>query len=350
MLKILEEPFMDMVFYGNTVEQYLFALGILLITLVIIKIFKNYILGKIKKLAEKTDTLVDDVIVASIERIGLKFYFAVSLYIALRLLVLPVFIYDITYAMMVIIIVYYLVRVGIIWIEFFTKKIQDDEESDTHSIEIVGKIVKVILWIFAGVFLLQFLGYDVTTLIAGLGIGGIAIAFALQNVLGDVFASFTIYYDKPFKKGDYIVVGQDSGTVITTGLKSTRIQTLQGDELVISNKLLTEERIHNYKKMRERRINFKFGIEYGTPTKKMKKIEPIVKKIFEEIPEAKLHSIKFFTFGDFSLIYDVIYFVKNKDYLVYQTVQEKINYGIKEAFEKEEIKLALPAHILYIKK
>ena len=350
MLEILDEPIMDVIVYGNSIEQYLFALGILLLTVVVIKIFKMYILGRIKKLAEKTDTLVDDVIITSIERIGIKFYLAVALYIALRLLVLPVFVYDVTYAMMVMIIVYYLVRVGIIWIEFFTKRVQEDKESDPHSIEIVGKIVKVVLWVVAGVFILQFLGYDVTTLVAGLGIGGIAIAFALQNVLSDIFASFTIYYDKPFKKGDYIVIGQDSGTVITTGLKSTRIQTLQGDELVISNKLLTEERIHNYKKMRERRINFQFGIEYGTPTKKMKKIESIVQKIFEDIPEAKLHSIKFFKFGDFSLIYDVIYFVKNRDYLVYQTVQEKINFGIKEAFEKEKINMAFPTHKLYIKK
>lgn len=350
MLEILDEPIMDVIVYGNSIEQYLFALGILLLTVVVIKIFKMYILGRIKKLAEKTDTLVDDVIITSIERIGIKFYLAVALYIALRLLVLPVFVYDVTYAMMVMIIVYYLVRVGIIWIEFFTKRVQEDKESDPHSIEIVGKIVKVVLWVVAGVFVLQFLGYDVTTLVAGLGIGGIAIAFALQNVLSDIFASFTIYYDKPFKKGDYIVIGQDSGTVITTGLKSTRIQTLQGDELVISNKLLTEERIHNYKKMRERRINFQFGIEYGTPTKKMKKIESIVQKIFEDIPEAKLHSIKFFKFGDFSLIYDVIYFVKNRDYLVYQTVQEKINFGIKEAFEKEKINMAFPTQTLYIKK
>jgi len=252
--------------------------------------------------------------------------------------------------MMVMIIVYYLVRVGIIWIEFFTKRVQEDKESDPHSIEIVGKIIKFVLWIIGFVFILQFLGYDVTTLVAGLGIGGIAIAFALQNVLSDIFASFTIYYDKPFKKGDYIVIGQDSGTVLATGLKSTRIQTLQGDELVISNKTLTEERIHNYKKMKERRINFQFRIEYGTPTKKMKKINEIVKKIFEEIPEVRLHSVRFFSFGDYSLIYHVIYYVKNREYLVYVEAQEKINFAIKEAFEKEGIGMALPTQTLYLKK
>lgn len=350
MLEFLNDPLFSTMLYENTIGKYLLALGILLITVLVMKLFKRYLLGRIKKIAEKTDTLIDDVIVASIERIGLKFYFSVALYIALRLLVLPVFVYDVTYAMMVMIITYYVVRVGIIWIEFFTKKMQEDEDRDPHSVEIIGKIVKVILWVFAGVFILQFLGYDVTTLVAGLGIGGIAIAFALQNVLSDIFASFTIYYDKPFKKGDYIVIGQDSGTVIATGLKSTRIQTLQGDELVISNKALTEERIHNYKKMKERRINFQFRIEYGTPTKKMKKINEIVKKIFEEIPEVRLHSVRFLSFGDYSLIYDVIYYVKNREYLVYVEAQEKINFAIKEAFEKEKISMAFPTQTLYLKK
>jgi len=350
MLEYLGTIDFNTIIYGNTIHQYVFALQILLATMIIIKIFKIYILSRLKALAQKTDTILDDVIITSIERIGVKFYFAVSLYIALRLLTLPVFIYDVTYAMMVMIVVYYVIRVAGIWIEFLTKKIQEDEDRDPHSVEIISKVAKVVIWVIGFVFILQFLGYDVTTLVAGLGIGGIAIAFALQNVLSDIFASFTIYYDKPFKKGDYIVIGQDSGTVLATGLKSTRIQTLQGDELVISNKLLTEERIHNYKKMVERRINFQFGIEYGTPTKKMRKIEPMVKKIFEDIPEARLDSIKFFKFGDFSLIYDVIYFVKNRDYLVYQTVQEKINFAIKEEFEKEKINMAFPTQTLFIKK
>ena len=350
MLEFLNDPLFSTMLYGNTIEKYLLALGILLITVLVMKLFKRYLLSKIKKIAEKTDTLIDDVIIESIERIGIKFYFAVALYVSLRILSLPLIVYDVTYAMIVMIITYYVIRVGIIWIEFFTKKVQEDKESNPHSIEIVGKIIKFVLWIIGFVFILQFLGYDVTTLVAGLGIGGIAIAFALQNVLSDIFASFTIYYDKPFKKGDYIVIGQDSGTVLATGLKSTRIQTLQGDELVISNKTLTEERIHNYKKMKERRINFQFRIEYGTPTKKMKKINNLIKEIFEGIPEVRLHSVRFFSFGDSSLIYDVIYYVKNREYLVYVEAQEKINFGIKEAFEKEKISMALPTQTLYIKK
>jgi small-conductance mechanosensitive channel len=350
MLEFLEDPLLDMALYGNTIEQYLLAITILVATIVFMKLFKMYVLVKLKKLAEKTDTLIDDVIVESIQRVGIKFYFAVALYISLRLLVLPVFIYDITYSVMIIILSYYLIRVAIIWVEFFTKKVEDDDAGDPHSFELIAKIIKIAIWLVGIVLVLQILGYNVTTLVAGLGIGGIAIAFALQNVLSDIFASFTIYYDKPFKKGDYIVIGQDSGTVLSTGLKSTRIKTLQGDELVISNKALTDERIHNYKKMEERRINFQFGIEYGTPSKKMKKINGIIEKIFENTPNVRIHSVRFLSFGDSSLIYNVIYHVTNRDYLVYIEAQEKINYAIKDAFEKEKISMAFPTRTLHIKK
>jgi small-conductance mechanosensitive channel len=350
MLEFLNEPIFNMVVYNNTVQQYLLALAILLSTVIVMKLFKIYILVRLKKITEKTETLIDDVLIESLERIGLKFYIAVALYISLRILVLPTIIYDMTYALMIIILSYYLVRVIIIWIEFFTKRMEEKDEGDPHSVSLIAKIIKVLVWVIGGVLVLQLLGYNVTTLMAGLGIGGIAVAFALQNVLSDMFASFTIYYDKPFKKGDHIVIGQDSGTVISTGLKSTRIQTLQGDELVISNKILTDERIHNYKKMRERRITFKIGIEYSTPTKKLKKINEIIEKIFKETKDVKLHSVKFLEFGDFSLIYNVIYYVKKGDYIAYLEAQEQINLAIKEAFEKEKIEMAFPTQTIYIKK
>ena len=167
MLEYLGTIDFNTVIYGNTIHQYVFALQILLATMIIIKIFKVYILSRLKKLAQKTDTILDDVIITSIERIGVKFYFAVSLYIALRLLTLPVFIYDITYAMMIMIVVYYVIRVAGIWIEFLTKKIQADEDRDPHSIEIISKVAKAVIWVIGFVFILQFLGYDVTTLVAG---------------------------------------------------------------------------------------------------------------------------------------------------------------------------------------
>lgn len=350
MIEILNDPIMDLIFFDNTVRQYLIALGILLGTVILIKIFKTYILGKLKKIAQKTETMLDDIIVESLDRISLKFYIIVALYVTTFFLVIPPVLCNLIYAVMIMAIVYYLVRVVFIWVDFIIKGMEKDKDADHQSIEVVGKIVRVMLWAIAGIFVLQFLGYDVTTLVAGLGIGGIAIAFALQNVLQDIFAAFTIYYDKPFKKGDYIVVGDKSGDVITTGLKSTRIKTLLGDELVISNKVLLEEKIHNYKKMKERRITFQFGVEYGTPIAKMKKVESMVNNVFNKTPGTRLHLVRFITFGEYGLLYEVIYYVKSGAYTSYREAQELINYGIMEGLEKENIKLAIPTQIVYLKK
>ena len=185
---------------------------------------------------------------------------------------------------------------------------------------------------------------------AGLGIGGIAIAFALQNILSDIFASFSIYFDKPFKVDDFIIIGDDKGVVKKIGIKSTRIQTLQGEELVISNKELTESRVHNYKKMERRRIVFVFGVTYETPTEKVKKIPSIIKDIIEKTELADIDRVHFKEFADFSLNFEVVYYLKTSDYAEYMDTQQEINLAMKEHFEKEQIEFAYPTQTVFVHK
>jgi small-conductance mechanosensitive channel len=198
--------------------------------------------------------------------------------------------------------------------------------------------------------ILSNIGVNITSLIAGLGIGGLAIAFALQRILEDFFSSFSIYFDKPFEEGDFIIVGSDMGVVKHIGLKTTRLQTLQGQELVISNKELTDSRVNNYKKMKKRRIVFTFGVEYSTPVAKMKKINKIVEAIFKKIEGADLDRVHFKEFGDFSLNYEIVYYVKTGDYLEYMNIQQEINLTLKQQFEKENIEFAFPSQTIYMKK
>ena len=216
--------------------------------------------------------------------------------------------------------------------------------------EILNKIIKGVLWAVAVIIILSNFGYNVSALAAGLGIGGLAIAFAMQNILSDVFASFSIYFDKPFRIGDFIIVGDDLGTVKHIGIKTTRIQTLQGQELIISNKELTETRVNNYKKMERRRISFTFGVEYGTKLKQLKKISSIVKEILDKIKIADLDRVHFKQFGDFSLNFEVVYYVNKPDYLTYMDTQQEINFALKERFEKEGIVFAFPTQTIYLNK
>jgi len=194
------------------------------------------------------------------------------------------------------------------------------------------------------------LGVNITSLVAGLGIGGLAIALALQSVLSDLFSSFSIYFDKPFQVGDYIIVGKHSGTVEKIGIKSTRIRASQGEEIVISNQELTSARVQNFKKLKERRNTTSIGVTYETSTDKLKKIPDIIKYIIEEEKNARFDRVYFTTFADSALVFDLVYYVKSDAYSVYLETQQNINFKIKEAFEKEGIDMAYPTQTIYLTK
>jgi small-conductance mechanosensitive channel len=233
-------------------------------------------------------------------------------------------------------------------------QVQKSEDKKTKSsrsmMMVLGLIAKVIVWSVALLMILSNAGVEVTPLIASLGIGGIAIALALQSVLGDLFGAFVIYFDKPFKEGDFIIVGSDMGVVKHIGIKSTRIQALQGQELVMSNTELVNSRVNNYKQMEKRRIAFGFGVKYDTGKVKLKKIKGIVKKIFEKVNNADLDRVHFKQFGDFSLDYEVVYYVKSADYNEYMDIQEEINMALYSEFEKAKIGFAFPTQTLEIEK
>ena len=191
---------------------------------------------------------------------------------------------------------------------------------------------------------------DLSGVVVGLGVGGIAIALALQTVLSDVFSAFSIYFDKPFEIGDFIVVGDYSGTVKKIGIKSTRLQLLQGEELVISNRELTTASVRNFKKMKKRRIVFALGVTCDTPLEKLRKIPEVISKIIEKMELAELDRVHFKEIGDFSLNFEIVYYMKVRDYVEYLNTQEKINFAIIEALEREDIEMAFPTQTIYLNK
>ncbi|MBI2676045.1 MAG: mechanosensitive ion channel family protein [Candidatus Aenigmarchaeota archaeon] len=338
---------------GSPYGEYIVAFLVFIAAAVALKVFKHIIVQHLMRIAKKTKTELDDVIIRSIDSIGWPLYMILPLYIASQSLKMPEMLSSVLYLSILVTVTYYVVRglqkltdyaVG----KMIKERLREEKQTDTSVIDLLGKLVKIFVWVLAVFFILTNLGYDITPMIAGLGVGGIAIAFALQNVLSDIFASFSIYFDKPFRVGDFIVIGNDSGIVKKIGIKSTRIQTLQGQELIVSNKELTESRINNYKRMERRRIVFTFGVTYSTTVKKLRKINSIVKDIIGKIENTDLDRVHFKNFGDFSLIYEVVYFVNSGDYNVYMDVQQKINLTIKERFEKEDIEMAFPTQTVYV--
>ena len=239
-----------------------------------------------------------------------------------------------------------------ILIDYVVRKKMGEEEdvAAENAINILGKLSKWILWSVGLLLILSNLGINVTSLIAGLGIGGIAIALALQNTLSELFSSFSIYFDKPFIPGDFIVVGDKKGTVEKIGIKTTRLKALQGEELVISNKELTSAQIQNFKKMKDRRISFSFGITYETPVDKIKKIPGMVQEIIEGENGTRFDRAHFSRFDDSALNFDVVYYVQTGDYTKYMDTQQNINIKIMEAFEEMGIAMAYPTQTIYIAK
>jgi small-conductance mechanosensitive channel len=223
-----------------------------------------------------------------------------------------------------------------------------DPEAAT-TVTLLGFVGRVVVWAFALLLGLDQLGFNVTALVAGLGIGGIAVALAMQNILGDLFASAAIVLDKPFLVGDFIVVGERAGSVEKVGLKTTRVRSLSGEQLVFANSQLLNSEIRNFKRMQERRIAFGIGVTYETPLEKLREIPGWLKAAVEAQPKARFDRAHFKEYADFSLNFEIVYYVLSPEFNVYMDTQQAINLAIFEKLAAEGVQFAYPTRTLFIK-
>lgn len=345
--------------YVGTIDIRLFvAAGAVFVGLTaIFWVIRIVILQRARQLAQKTSGTFDDVIVDAVEGIKVWVYSLVAFYAAMQFFTLPETPDLILSGIFYFAVVWQGIKVASCFITYFTQKfIEKDEDGDGQidpnaktAAEMISLIATIVMWALGILFVLSNLGFEVTSLLAGLGIGGIAVAFALQGVLSDLFASFSIYFDKPFRIGDFIVIGTDSGTVEKIGIKTTRIRTLQGEELVVSNAELTTARVQNFKKMQERRIVTQFGVTYETHQEHVKEIPGIVKRVFEALDGGRLDRVHFTTFGDSALIYEVVYYVESSDYTEFLGIQQAFNFDLMERFAEIGIDFAYPTQTIYHK-
>lgn len=243
-----------------------------------------------------------------------------------------------------------LTRVSNIIADWYADRAENNGKNRNHLVFVLKKVLQAIIFTGAIISILWVKQVDLTGALVGLGVGGIAVAFALQSTLSDFFSAFSIYFDRPFEIGDFISIGEYSGTVNNIGIKSTRLKLLSGEELVVSNKELTSASVRNFRKLERRRISFTIGVTYDTKTEKLKLIPFLIKDVFEGIDRAELNRVHFTEYGDFSLKFAIVYFVNSSDYGEYLDIQQYINLGIKEAFEREDIEFAIPTSIVYVRK
>lgn len=346
-LFIMQE-FLDRIYYNNTVKDYLLVISIILLSILLLRIFKRVIIKRLRIFASKTEGATDDFLVDGIDRFGLPIAQFALIYWGIDFLVLSERIENIIEVTTSVIITYYILRLlSSIITMLLESRIRSQEQGEQKIKQLGGLmlLINIVVWVIGIVFLLDNLGHDVTTIIAGLGIGGIAIALAAQNILGDLFNYFVIYFDRPFEVGDFIIFDDKLGTVEYLGIKTTRIRCLSGEQLIVGNSNLTNSRIHNYKRMFERRVLFNLNLDFRTPLEKIKMVPELLKSIVQEQKMVRFDRAHFSAHGDWSLRFEVVYYILSPDYNVYMDTQQAINFRINETLAKNEIYFATGFHI-----
>jgi small-conductance mechanosensitive channel len=341
---------MDMlnrIFFENTLGCWLIALGTALGVLLILLLAKRFLIHRLVRLLKKSQNEVDDFLIPVLQQTKWFSLLAAGLYLGSFALSLPEVISDWFWKGLRLILA---LQVGFwgtgVIVHYISKgvasKIEQDHGEDATTLDALGLLSKIALWTVLALIILDNLGVKINSLVTSLGIGGIAVALAIQNILGDLFASLSIALDKPFVIGDFVVVGDFEGDVEDIGLKSTRIRSLSGEELIFANTDLLKSRIRNFKRLEKRRISFSFGIVYGTPADQLEHIPRIVEEIIAPLEHAEFERTHFRSLGDFALEFTVSYYVLLPEYAVYLDLQQKINLALYQRFEELGIEFAYP--------
>lgn len=346
-LKILER-----IAAGNSGVDWLVALGTAVGLGALLLYTRRFLIGRLRKLAATTATPLDDLMLDVLTGTRRLFLAVIALYAAVQYLTLPPRADRIIDGAVIIVLLFQVAlwanRAILAWLKHYVQSKRETDAAGATTVTVLGFIARLAVWALVTLLILDNLGFNITTLVASLGIGGIAVALAVQNVLGDIFASLSIALDKPFVIGDFIIVEDVMGTVEYIGLKTTRLRSLSGEQIIFSNGDLLKARIRNYKRMVERRVLFAFGVTYQTSAEKLECIPDTVREIVEAQPKARFDRAHFKGFGDSSLDFEVVYYVNDRDYNVYMDTQQAINLALVRRFEADGIEFAYPTRTLYV--
>lgn len=343
--------FLDQAFWGNTVRNWLIAAGIIIGAIALIYIVKQVVIGRLRQWAARTVTTFDNFIISLIERTAVPFFYFMAVYTGLGYLELDARLRQALHVAMLVAGTFFIIRLITSSIAYFINrfiKAHEDQALKRKQSRGILLIVNLVVWAVGLVFLIDNLGYDITAVITGLGIGGIAIALASQAVLGDLFSYFVIFFDKPFEIGDFIIVDDKMGTVEYIGIKTTRIRTLSGEQLVCANTDLTNSRLHNFKRMEKRRVVFTLGVVYDTRTDQLQQIPILVRDIILAQKDTVFDRGHFASFGDFALNFEFVYYIDSPDYNLYMDRQQAIYLAIFQRFTQEGIAFAFPTQTLLL--
>jgi small-conductance mechanosensitive channel len=354
------EKFWQAAFLGNDVRSWAFALAIFLVTFTVLPLVKGFISARRRHWAEKEEGLPPTSTIVRVARahhaIGLAallvertsrlFLWVVAVYLASRELT---FTPQVERILTIGIVLVFWTQMGL-WgmaavryaIDLRRKSSAGLDALLTSSMDVILFIGGILIWAMAALLALDNLGIQIKPLLAGLGIGGIAVALAVQTVLSDLLASMSIALDKPFAIGDSLTVGESQGTVEHIGVKSTRMRSISGEQIILGNTDILKSRVRNWGRMRERRSNFQFGVAYDTPPEAMAAIPGMVREIIEATPNTRFDRCHWLSYAATNLQFDVVFFVTTSDYNTYADAQQSINLKILERLREMKVNLIAP--------
>lgn len=343
---------LDRDWYGNSVRAWLVGAAIAVTVFLITTGVRVLVTRRLEKVAGRTANPYDDFLLEVVRRTRGYFLFFLALIAGTRGLTLPgSFGRALETAMIVIALMQAGVWVNALiraWVDhYLAQRAASAEPANLATVRALGFIARFVVWTLLLVTALDSLGFKVSALVTGLGVGGIAVALAVQNILGDLLAAMAIVLDKPFVVGDYIVVDTFSGTVEHIGLKTTRVRSLGGEQIIFSNAELLKSRVRNYKRLVERRIAFFTDVRYDTPPAVIARIPALLQELVEAQEPVRFDRSHFAAFGESALRFETVYHVLDADYKRYMDIQQAINLGLLERFAAMGVEFAFPSRTVY---
>ena len=344
--------FLAQTWFGNMLRAWLLALALTIAVFALLRGLRNLTVRRLQHVAHSTATQIDDFAISLLRCSRSWFFLAIALYIGALSLTLPGALDDFirlaaifTMLLQAALWANQLIEYGL---QHYTRQTLEAETDRQNMVAILGLAGRIVLWSIILLLALDNLGVEISGLLTGLGIGGIAIALAVQNILSDLLAYVSIMLDRPFAIGDFIVVDDHMGMVERIGLKTTRMRSLSGEMIIFANHDLLGSRLRNFQDREERRVVFTVGVTYDTSAAKLASIPGIVREVVSEQEKVRFDRTHFSTFGDFSLNFETVYYVTSADYVVYMDVQQSVNLELVRRFEQSGIEFAFPTQTVHI--
>lgn len=336
----------------NFIKDLIIAFSILILGYFFLKITKNIVFRQIRKIIRKNENKLTYEIVEILDKHFIPITYFGLFYIILKEIELnPTIITTVKTIVIIattIFIAQFLIDLSRTIIYFYGEKYRNSNSVIERNINALFPAIRVLIYGLGIISILSNLGFDIAAIIAGLGIGGVALALASQGILQDLFSYFAILFDRPFEISDLIAVGDFIGHVEHIGIKTTRIKTITGEQLILANTDLTSSRLRNFKRMEKRQVILKIGVIYETDNEKLSQIPKIIEEAIKEIDNITFDIAYFAGFGDFSLNFEIVYYVDNNDIRVYRVTRNEINLAIKNAFSAHQLVFAYPTQVHYL--